>query len=69
MSNIRYPMRLYDINLPWSLVSVGAKMGARFAPEEIDLEEVMEAIHAGAEGKIVEAEDVEDNERVEIFVE
>lgn len=58
-----------NINLPWSLVSVGTKMGARFAPEEINLEEVMEAIHAGAEGKIVDVEDVEDNERVEIFVE
>jgi len=58
-----------NINLPWSLVSVGTKMGARFAPVEIDLEEVMEAIRAGAEGKIVDVEDVEDSERVEIFVE
>ncbi len=58
-----------NINLPWSLVSVGTKMGARFAPAEINLEEIMEAIQAGAKGKIVDVEDVEDNERVEIFVE
>ena len=58
-----------NINLPWSLVSVGAKMGARFAPAEIDLEEVAEAIQAGNKGKIMDVEDVEDNERVEIFVE
>jgi len=58
-----------NINLPWSLVNVGTKMGAHFAPAEINLEEVLEAIRAGAEGKIVDVEDVEDNERVEIFVE
>ena len=58
-----------NINLPWSLVSVGAKMGARFAPAEIDLEEVAEAIQSGNKGKIMDVEDVEDNERVEIFVE
>jgi len=69
VTDLETGQRKVNINLPWSLVSVGAKMGARFAPAEIDLEEVMEAIHAGAEGKIVDVEDVEDNERVEIFVE
>jgi hypothetical protein len=44
-------------------------MGARFTPEGIDLEEVMQALQAGTEGKIVDVEDAEDNERVEIFVE
>jgi hypothetical protein len=44
-------------------------MGARFAPEEINLEEVMQIIQAGTEGKIVDVEDEEDRERVEIFVE
>ena len=39
------------------------------APEEINLEEVMQIIQAGTEGKIVDVEDEEDNERVEIFVE
>ncbi|HEY66858.1 MAG TPA: DUF2089 domain-containing protein [Thermoflexia bacterium] len=61
--------RKVNINLPWKLVSVGAKIGARFAPEEIDLEEVMEAIRAGTVGKIMDIEDMEDNERVEIFIE
>jgi polyhydroxyalkanoate synthesis regulator phasin len=58
-----------NIDLPWNLINVGMHMGARFAPEEIDLEEVMEALQAGTEGKIVDVEDTEDNERVEIFVE
>lgn len=58
-----------NIDLPWNLINVGMHMGARFAPEEIDLEEVMQALQAGTEGKIVDVEDTEDNERVEIFVE
>lgn len=58
-----------NIDLPWNLINVGMHMGARFAPEEIDLEEVMQALRAGTEGKIVDVEDTEDNERVEIFVE
>jgi len=58
-----------NIDLPWNLINVGMHMGARFAPEEIDLEEVMQALQSGTEGKIVDVEDAEDNERVEIFVE
>jgi len=58
-----------NINLPWNLINVGMHMGARFAPEEINLEEVMQIIQTGTEGKIVDVEDEEDKERVEIFVE
>jgi hypothetical protein len=58
-----------NIDLPWNLINVGMHMGARFAPEEIDLEEMMRALQAGTEGKIVDVEDTEDGERVEIFVE
>jgi hypothetical protein len=58
-----------NIDLPWNLINIGMHMGARFAPEEIDLEEMMRALQAGTEGKIVDVEDTEDGERVEIFVE
>ena len=60
-----------NVNLPMGLVSVGVKMGARFAPEmqDIDLDEIIEAIKDGAQGKIVEVEDEEDNERVQIYIE
>jgi len=58
-----------NIDLPWNLINVGMHMGARFAPDEIDLEEVVQALEAGTEGKIVDVEHAEDNERVEIFVE
>ena len=69
VTNLETGQRKVNISMPWGLVSVGAKMGARFAPEGIDLEELMAAIDAGATGKIIDVIDEEDNERVEIYVE
>ena len=63
--------RKVNINIPMSLVNVGMKMGARFAPtvEEEDMSAVRKAIKEGVRGKILDAEDEEDGERVEIFIE
>ena len=60
-----------NVNLPMSLVDVGTRMGARFAPEleDLDFRDIIEQIKSGAQGKIVEVEDIEDGERVEIYVE
>ncbi|MGD9147261.1 MAG: hypothetical protein PVG56_15730 [Anaerolineae bacterium] len=60
-----------NVNLPMSLVDVGTRMGARFAPEleGMDVNDILEQIKEGAQGKIVEVEDLEDGERVEIYVE
>lgn len=60
-----------NVNLPMSLVSMGLKFGAQFAPEmaDFDMEELMAAIEEGAQGKIIEVEDTEDGERVEIWLE
>ena len=60
-----------NVNLPLALVNVGLKMGARFAPdlEGMDTNEIMEAIRSGAQGKIVDVEDVEDAEKVEVYIE
>lgn len=60
-----------NVNLPMSLVEVGTRMGARFAPEleDMDFRDIIEQIKSGAQGKIVEVEDIEDGERVEIYVE
>ncbi len=59
-----------NVNLPLSWVEVGLKIGARYQPEieGIDLGDILAQLQAGANGKIVEVEDVEDNQRVEIFV-
>lgn len=60
-----------NVNIPMGLVNVGIKMGARFAPglEGEQMEAIAEALKSGAMGKIIEATDEEDGERVEIFVE
>lgn len=60
-----------NVNIPMSLVTVGIKMGARFAPdvEGLDYEEIMEAIRSGVQGKILDRVDEEDGERLEIFIE
>ena len=58
-----------NMRMPWSLVNVGVSMGARFAREEIKVDEFTKAIQAGAEGRIMDVVDEEDGERVEIFVE
>lgn len=64
-----------NVNIPISLVDVGLKLATKFSPElkdskfqEIDLNEIVEAIKDGAQGKIVDVE-TEDGEKVEIFVE
>lgn len=59
-----------NINLPMGLMDVGAKIGAKFAaPADFDIEELVSSIRSGAQGKIVDVEDLEDGERVEIYVE
>jgi hypothetical protein len=56
-----------DMHLPWSLVNVGINMGARFTRDEISVEDLVEAVQAGVEGRIMDL--VDETERVEIFVE
>lgn len=60
-----------NVNIPMSLVNVGIKLGARFAPTsaDVDYDEIMDAIKTGASGKIVDVEDVESGEHVEVWVE
>jgi hypothetical protein len=58
-----------DMRMPWSLVNVGINMGARFARDEVKVEDFIEAVQAGAEGKIMDLVDEEDGERIEVFVE
>jgi len=60
-----------NVNVPIGLLDVGLKMGARFAPDMagLDIQAIQAAIKDGMQGRIVDVEDEEDNERVEIFVE
>ena len=60
-----------NVTVPMGLVSAGLRMAERFAPEfeGFDMQELEELLASGAEGKLVEVMDEEDNERVEIYVE
>lgn len=56
------------VNLPMGLVDAGLNIAAQYAPG-IAFDELMEAINAGAQGKIIDVLDEEDGEHVEIFIE
>ena len=60
-----------SVNIPLGLVSVGVKMGARFAPDMsgVDWDELLERIRGGAQGRVVDVVDHEQGEHIEIFVE
>jgi len=60
-----------NVNLPMRLVNVALRLGAQFIPEEedIDLEELAEALKDGLTGKIVDVIDEEEGRQVEIYVE
>jgi len=60
-----------NVNLPFSMVQVGLKMGAKFVPdmEGVDLEGLSDAIRSGMTGKIIDIVDEEDAQRVEVYVE
>ncbi len=60
-----------NVRLPISMVSVGIKMGSKFAPqiEGIDPQQLMSFIESGEIGQIVNVFDEDDGEHVEVFLE
>lgn len=60
-----------NVRLPVSMVSVGLKMGSRFAPqvEGLDADHLMQIIESGEIGQIVDVFDEDDGEHVEVFLE
>ena len=64
--------RKVNVTVPIGLVRAGLRIAERFAPDDfgdLDIQEIVDLIAEGAEGKIVEVVDAEDDERVEIYVE
>lgn len=60
-----------NVRLPVSMVSMGLKMGSKFAPqvEGLDADQLMQIIESGEIGQIVDVYDEEDGEHVEVFLE
>jgi hypothetical protein len=71
ITDLRTGRTKVSVNIPMTLVQVGIKMGARFAPANanFDYNEVMDAIKSGATGKIVDVENHDESEHVEIWIE
>jgi hypothetical protein len=69
ISDLDTGKQLVDFSLPFSMLKIGVKMGARLSREEIRLEDFTQAIEAGMRGRIAELRDEERRERIEIFVE
>jgi hypothetical protein len=60
-----------NVNLPLSWMKFGLAMGSRFVPEldDLDIDEMLTSLDQSTAGRIVEVEDIEDNQRVEIYIE
>ena len=56
------------VNLPLGLVDAGLNIASKYAPD-VAFDELIVAINEGAEGKIIDVYDEEDNEHVEIYIE
>jgi len=56
------------VNLPLGLVDAGLNIASQYTPG-LDFDELVEAINAGAAGKIIDVSDEESGEHVEIFIE
>lgn len=60
-----------NIRMPLSVMGIGMKFGAHFAPQidGIESDQLMNAIRSGEVGKVLDVFDDEDGEHVEIFIE
>jgi hypothetical protein len=59
-----------SVSIPFSWVKFGWKLGSRFVSElqDMDLDEMTDALEQDVEGYFLQVEDENDNKRVEIFV-
>ncbi len=72
VTDLKSGKRKVNVNIPLSLVDIGLKMGAKFAPaglEGLDTNQIINAIKSGGEGKIVDVENEAEGEHVEVFIE
>lgn len=62
-----------NVNLPLKLVDAGLNIAAQFAPEDIEVDGLMDAVNEAIDdnltGKIVDVVDGEDGEHIEVFIE
>ena len=72
ITDLRSNRQKVNVNIPVGLISIGIKLGARLATRgghSVNIDELLEAIRSGAVGKLADIEDIEDGERLEVYVE
>jgi hypothetical protein len=59
------------VNLPLTLVSIGLRIGAKYAPEVagLDTNELLAMLQSGFNGPVVDVEDLDGGEHVQIYIE
>ncbi|MFV9507802.1 MAG: SHOCT-like domain-containing protein [Oscillochloridaceae bacterium umkhey_bin13] len=59
-----------NVTIPVGLINVGLRLGARLGPQLSDsaMQELLRSIERGATGRLFEWQDLEEGERIEIFV-
>jgi hypothetical protein len=70
VTNLQTGRPKVNVNLPLTWVELGLKIGAKYQPEiaGLDFNDIVAQIQDGANGRLIEVEDLDDGERVEIFV-
>ncbi|MDZ4720414.1 MAG: hypothetical protein SH847_18325 [Roseiflexaceae bacterium] len=60
-----------SVTIPVSLVGIGLKLGARLFPRTTNsvADDVRRAVETGDLGRVFDIQDLEENERIEIFIE
>jgi hypothetical protein len=60
-----------EVRIPLSLINVGLRLGAKLAPRVTNeqLQHLTHEVERGATGRVFEVHDLEEGERIEVFVE
>ena len=71
VTNLATRRQTINVTIPVSLVGIGLKLGARLAPRVagVNADEIMRAIDSGSLGRIFEMQDLDEGERIEVYVE
>ncbi len=71
VTNLATNRQKATVTIPVSLVEVGLRLGTRLVPQirGSALEDLLRASESGATGRLLDLQDLEEGERIEIFVE
>jgi len=71
VSDIETGKQRVAVNLPLVWVSIGLRIGAKYAPEVAGLNanDLLAMLQSGFNGPVVDVEDIDDGEHVQIYIE